>query len=197
MVMVRSVSTADDMGVEATGDGFTFRRLAESDLPLLHTWLNEPGVAPWWTSDDLSWEGVVDEHTKSIRGEEPLDEYIADLDGRPFGWIQTYAIDDDPEYAEAIAAVGCPTAGLAGVDYTIGDPADRGRGLGARMVRAFLDAVVFGEHPEWERACAGPDPANRRSIRVLEKAGFRFAGDIDTCDGPEHLMVIDRTIPDR
>jgi aminoglycoside 6'-N-acetyltransferase len=194
MVMVRSVSTADDIADEATGAAFAFRPLTEGDLRLLHAWLNEPGVAPWWTSEDLSWEGVLEEHTKSIRGEEPLDEYIAWFGGRPVGWIQTYAIDDDPDYAEVIAATGLPTDGLAGVDYLLGDPADRGRGLGARMIRAFLDEVVFGEHPAWTSACAGPDPANQRSVRVLEKAGFRFVGDIVSCDGPEHLMVIDRTI---
>jgi aminoglycoside 6'-N-acetyltransferase len=183
------------MAKEATGGAFSFRSLTESDLPLLHRWLNEPGVAPWWSSEDLSFEGVVEEHTKSIRGEEPLDEYIVDLDGRPFGWIQTYAVADDPDYAEVIAAIGVAVDGLAGVDYSIGDPNNRGRGLGVRMIGAFLDEVVFGEHPTWVRACAGPDPANGRSVRVLEKAGFRFAGDIVTEDGPEHLMVIDRTIP--
>jgi RimJ/RimL family protein N-acetyltransferase len=35
---------------------------------------------------------------------------------------------------------------------------------------------------------------NRRSIRALEKAGFRFAGRIATEEGPEHLLVADRTI---
>jgi RimJ/RimL family protein N-acetyltransferase len=35
---------------------------------------------------------------------------------------------------------------------------------------------------------AGPDPKNAASIRVLEKNGFVFVGDIDTSWGPEHLM---------
>jgi aminoglycoside 6'-N-acetyltransferase len=186
------------MGAEATEPAFEFRLLAEADLSLLHRWLNDPGIAPWWEpSEDLSWEGVVEEHTKSIRGEEPLDEYLALLDGAPFGWIQTYAIDDDPDYAAVIAEAGLETAGLAGVDYLIGASTDRGRGLGARMIRAFLDQIVFGEHPEWMRACAGPDPANTRSVRVLEKAGFRFVADVVAEDGPEHMMVIDRTLPAR
>jgi RimJ/RimL family protein N-acetyltransferase len=39
---------------------------------------------------------------------------------------------------------------------------------------------------------AGPDPANAASQRVLEKNGFRVAGDILTAWGPERLMVLDR-----
>jgi hypothetical protein len=37
----------------------TFRPLVDADLPMLHGWLNEPGVVRWWEDDDVSWDGVV------------------------------------------------------------------------------------------------------------------------------------------
>jgi len=37
----------------------TFRRLADDDLPVLHRWLNEPGLVRWWEGDDVSWQAVV------------------------------------------------------------------------------------------------------------------------------------------
>ena len=50
-----------------------------------------------------------------------------------------------------------------------------------------VDDIVFGLGP-YPAVTAGPDPANAASIRVLEKNGFVHAGDIETSDGPEHLM---------
>ena len=40
---------------------FAFRPLTDDDLPLLHAWLNEPGVVEWWEGDDVSWDAVVAE----------------------------------------------------------------------------------------------------------------------------------------
>ena len=40
-------------------DGLRLRPLTDDDLPVLHAWLNEPGVVWWWEGDDVSWEAVV------------------------------------------------------------------------------------------------------------------------------------------
>ncbi len=80
----------------------------------------------------------------------------------------------------------------AGIDYLIGEPANRGRGLGSAMIRAFVINVVFGLHAEWSQACAAPYAKNIASCRVLEKAGFRFVGVVEDEDGPCRLMVADR-----
>lgn len=81
----------------------TFRRLVDDDLPMLHRWLNEPGVVRWWEGNDVSWDAVV----------------------RDYGSSKT----DRTEH------------------YLIGEPADRGRGLGSAMIRHFVLDLVFGLHP--------------------------------------------------
>jgi RimJ/RimL family protein N-acetyltransferase len=166
-----------------------FRRMTDGDLPMLHGWLNDPDVAPWWPSEQITWDGLV-EHHASKNSEE---QYIVVLDGRDAGWMQTYPLDIDAGYQEACASVGV-AADAGGVDYLLAAPADRGRGIGPVVIRRFVDDVVFGRHP-WPQACAGPETVNRRSWRALEKAGFRFAGEIDVGGEVEHLMVIDRTVP--
>lgn len=166
-----------------------FRRLAEDDLPQLHRWLNEPGVVRWWEGDDVSWEGVVRDY-----GSAPSDStehWIASIDGRDVGWIQCYAVVDSPEEAEQWWALGAHHT-AAGIDYLVGDPSDRGRGLGSTVIRAFVAEVVFGLHPGWSQACAAPYTGNVGSWRALEKAGFRFAGIVEGNDGPSRLMVADR-----
>jgi hypothetical protein len=50
----------------------TFRRLVDDDLPLLHRWLNEPGVVRWWEDDDVSWDGVVRDYGRAARRQRRL-----------------------------------------------------------------------------------------------------------------------------
>jgi aminoglycoside 6'-N-acetyltransferase len=167
-----------------------FRRLVDDDLPLLYRWLNEPGTARWWPAGERTWAGVLEHYSSKVKEE----QYIAFVDGRPAGWIQTYPLAIDDDYQAACVGVGVvPEAG--GLDYLLGEAAHRGRGLGPTLIRRFVDEIVFGRHP-WPQVCAGPDPENRASWRALEKAGFRLAGLIETNEGPERLMVIDRSVGD-
>lgn len=167
------------------------RRLSDTDLGLLHAWLNEPGVVRWWEGDDVSWDAVVREYGSTSN--EPVEHWIATLDGRPVGWIQCY---DTNDYADTDEVRNWRSLGIdgtaAGIDYLIGEPSARGRGLGTSMIRAFVADVVFGRHSAWTRACASPLTANVASIRALEKAGFSRVGTFEAEHGPATLMVMTR-----
>lgn len=172
------------------GDGFdlTFRRLTDDDLPLLHRWLNEPGVVRWWEGDDVSWEAVVRDYGSG--SQDPTEHWLATLGDRPVGWIQCYlaadyAGEDEPE---AWFRLGVERT-AAGIDYLIGEPVDRGGGLGSAMIRAFVDDVVLPLHPAWTSVCASPLAANVASLRALEKAGFVPRGEFDSDEGLCRLMV--------
>jgi aminoglycoside 6'-N-acetyltransferase len=170
---------------------FTFRRLTDADLPLMHRWLNDPGVVQWWEGDDVSWEGVVRDYGSA--NTDPVEHWLALADGTEVGWIQCYASADDPAEAEKWWALGVDRS-AAGIDYLLGEPELRGRGLGSEMIRAFVEQVVFGMHPQWTQACAAPFEANVPSWRALEKAGFRFAGIVEEKTLPCRLMVMDRPV---
>ncbi len=150
--------------------GVSFRRLTDDDLPTMHRWLNEPGVVRWWEGNDVSWDGVVGDYGSAST--DPEEHWIASVDGRDLGWIQCGAPVNWPDESVAWAGLGVDLASTAGIDYLIGDAADRGRGLGSTMIRAFVDRVVFGLHPEWNHAGADPLAANTASWRALEKAGW-------------------------
>lgn len=157
---------------------------------MMHRWLNEPGVVQWWEGDDVSWEGVVRDYGSPCK--DPVEHWVASMDGSDVGWIQCYSVSDDPQEAAKWWALGVDQT-AAGIDYLVADPGTRGRGLGSAMIRAFVDEVVFGKHPDWTQACAAPFEANVASWRALEKAGFRFAGLVEEKDGLCRLMVRDRT----
>lgn len=169
----------------------TFRRLTDGDLPLLHAWLNEPGVVRWWEGDDVSWEAVVRDYGS---GSTDPTEYWLVLDGdRPVAWIQCYLAADyaGEDEAEAWFHLGLPRT-TGGIDYLVADPEARGRGLGSAMIRAFVDGVVLPRHPDWTHVAASPQAANVASWRALEKAGFTVAGEFDSDHGRCRLMVTER-----
>ena len=113
-----------------------FRRLTDDDLPLLHGWLNEPGVVRWWEGDDVSWDAVVRDYGSA--SDPSVEHWLATVDGRPVGWLQCYATADHADNGEVEHwwARGVHRS-AAGIDYLVGDPADRGRGLGSMMIQHF------------------------------------------------------------
>jgi aminoglycoside 6'-N-acetyltransferase len=167
----------------------TFRPSTAADLPMLHRWLNEPGVVEWWEGDDVSWDAVVRDYGPDR--DDGTEHWIATIDGRDIGWIQCYAVKDSEDERAAWFPLGV-SEDAAGIDYLLGEPVERGKGVGSAMIRAFVDQVVFGRHAEWTQACASPYAANVASCRALEKAGFRIVGVVEDVEGPCHLMVTDR-----
>lgn len=171
-----------------------FRRMTLDDLPLMQRWMLDPDVRHWFSSDDLSPEGIDAHYRAKIVGDTvtPEEQWLGLVDGEPVAWLQTYAIAPYPEYAGPCVEVGADPRS-AGLDYLLGEGDLRGRGIGAALIDAFVEQVVFGLHPQWPMVCSGPHPDNVRSWRALEKAGFQLLGEIQTEDGPERLMARSRT----
>jgi aminoglycoside 6'-N-acetyltransferase len=163
-----------------------FEPLTRQDLPQLLAWLQKPHVAEWWR-DLQTMEQVEADHLPAIDGQEPSFHYVIVVDDRPIGMIQSYLVSDFPEWEE-ILHVG---EGVAGVDVLIGEEGEIGRGLGPEVLRTFISEVVFAN--EGTRAVvAGIEPANTRSLRAFEKAGFRFAFDYEEEGRPHRLLRLER-----
>jgi aminoglycoside 6'-N-acetyltransferase len=158
-----------------------FRPLTEDDLPLVEQWLRREHVARWWR--DPIPEALA-EYRRGIEGSEPTDYYLTVVDDRPVGMIQTYLAADYPEW-EAIVQVG---PGVAAVDILIGEEELIGRGLGPKILTAFVSDVVNSR-----AVIATVEEANRRSWRAFEKAGFRRVRDVEEDGLPSRLMRLDRS----
>jgi aminoglycoside 6'-N-acetyltransferase len=112
---------------------------------------------------------------------------IGEENGRPFGAI----VDIDPALEETHYWGDCGP-GLRAFDTWIGEAKDRGRGLGAAMMRKAL-AIAF-EDPAVEAVIIDPLVSNTRAIRFYERCGFRaveerwFNGDhclVMRCNRPD------------
>jgi RimJ/RimL family protein N-acetyltransferase len=185
------VARAVKLGVSVLQWRPSFRPLTRADLPLVHRWVNTPHVAEWW--DDLPTLADVEaDFGPGIDGDDPTDYFAIEVDGRPVGLIQTYLIDDEPEYKSAL---GQPQR-AAGVDLAIGEPDLVGRRLGPAVLYAFVTDVVFARGPAGvvDRCVAGPNHRNARSIATFEAAGFRKGAAVPVPGEPEpeQVMTLER-----
>lgn len=178
------------------GRVITFRPLTEDDLPLMQRWLSAEHVAEWYPVEDVRnppLELVRSHHLPMIRGEEPTRSFLISENGRPVGYIQTYLIRDHPAYARAVQVAD----DAAGVDLFIGEEDAVHRGLGPRVLRVFLDEIVFGEMRAG-LCIIGPQPENAAAIRAYEKAGFKHVKTVTVPGSPdggeEYLMVLERLV---
>jgi aminoglycoside 6'-N-acetyltransferase len=164
------------------------RPLRRADLPLLARWLAEPLVARWWAHETTP-EAVERDFGPSLDGADATALYLgwAAYDGttaRPFGLVQVYPIAAYPEYVEELTPV-CPVPlGALSIDYLVGEPAARGRGLGAGLIAAAV-ARGFADHPGASDVLVPVALGNVASWRALERAGgHRFAEGELTPDNP-------------
>jgi aminoglycoside 6'-N-acetyltransferase len=163
---------------------FTFRKMTRADIPLMDRWLKLPHVAEWWGESD-----VEKEYGEYIDGVEPIHPYIARVDGTEIGHLQWMRYRDYRQYMQ-ILRIDDPSA--ANCDVFIADEHFLHRGVGAPLIRAFVDEIIFSSGVT--TCFIDPDARNKIAIRAYEKAGFRFVRHIDD-DGegdPVHLMVLPR-----
>jgi aminoglycoside 6'-N-acetyltransferase len=147
-----------------------FRALRREQFDLLRRWLTDPLVARWWNHETSS-TALERDFGAAVDGRDPTAIFIADVGGRPFGLLQRYAVSSYPAYQAELAAVCHLPEGAMSIDYLIGEPALRGRGLGAAMIAAGA-ARLWQEQPDCADVIVPVHAANRASWRALERAGF-------------------------
>lgn len=107
-----------------------------------------------------------------VRGEEPGEDLVVLLDDRPIGLVQRSVIADYPQDLVEFAALVEVPPGAVELDYLLGSPALRGRGLGARMIAGAV-ADTWDSRPDVPTVLVAVVAANTASWRALEKAGLR------------------------
>ncbi|MEU6051205.1 GNAT family N-acetyltransferase [Streptomyces xanthochromogenes] len=174
----------------------TWRRIEERDFPLLRTWLEQPHVKRWWNHETTA-EAVARDFGPVARREEPSEDLLVFLDGRPLGLVQRSRLRDYPEYLAELAAIIAVPDGAMTIDYLIGDPRQIGQGIGTVMIRSVIEKT-WAEHPAAPCILVPVVTANHASWRALERAGLRRVGvgdlepDNPVDDWTHYLYRVDR-----
>ncbi|MBN4001217.1 GNAT family N-acetyltransferase [Nostoc sp. LPT] len=132
-----------------------------ADLDLLRHWDEQPHVVNSDPNDDWGWEVELD------RAPEWREQLIAEIDGRPLGFIQII----DPAHEDS-HYWGDVTANLRAIDIWIGEETDLGKGYGTQMMRLAL-ARCFAD-PQVTAILVDPLASNTRVHRFYERFGFKF-----------------------
>jgi len=163
------------------------RAMTRGDLPDVARWRSSDHVRRWFSADgppDLS--TVTERYGPGIDGMSPTRMWVVEVNGRSVGFCQDYRIRDYPEFA-----VLTPDPDAVGVDYAIGEERFVSRGIGTRMLWAWL-ASARRRYPDVAAYFSAPDHRNTASLRILEKVGFaqgtwfdepQSDGSVGTCVG--------------
>jgi len=132
-----------------------------ADLALLRHWDEQPHVLESDPNDDWEWE------TELLRDPDWREQLIAELDGRPIGFVQII----DPAREESHYWGDVPD-NLRAIDIWIGEAEDTGKGYGSEMMRLALRRC-FAD-PAVEAVLIDPLASNTAAHRFYERLGFRF-----------------------
>jgi aminoglycoside 6'-N-acetyltransferase len=145
----------------------TIRRATIDDAPCVERWDLDPDVIACSTDDPDAEEAFADAEwaQEFAANSDASCHYIAELDGRPIGAMQVI----DP-HLEPTHYWGEITPNLRAIDIWIGAPQDRGRGLGASMMRAVIERC-FADGAD--AIVIDPLASNLRAHRFYERLGFR------------------------
>jgi aminoglycoside 6'-N-acetyltransferase len=161
-----------------------FAALAEADLPLLHGWLNAAHVVAGYSRVHSTPEDVAAKYGPRIAGTEPVQGYVASVEGHPLGYVQVYRVADFPDYAATVGEF----ADAVAIDVLIGEVEWTGRGLGPRVIAAAVEELVFPAHAA-KRCIATPHAGNSASLRAFAKAGFVEVRRINAPGGDAEVLM--------
>lgn len=135
------------------------RAATPGDCALLRLWDEQPHVIAADPNDDWAWE---EELHLSYEWREQL---IAEVDGRPIGFIQI--IDPAEEKSQYWGAV---PRGLRAVDLWIGKESDLRKGYGTEMMKLTLSRCF--SPPEVEAVLIDPLTSNTGAHKFYQSMGF-------------------------
>lgn len=140
----------------------TLRPATLADLAILRRWDEQPHVVASDPNDDWQWE------TELARTPDWREQLIAEMDGRPLGFMQII----DPAREESRYWGEVPP-GLRAIDIWIGEAADLGKGYGSQMMRLALQRCFADQRVH--AILIDPLASNLRARRFYERLGFRFS----------------------
>jgi aminoglycoside 6'-N-acetyltransferase len=150
------------LGVKNVDKTVTLRAAGPDDAPILRRWDEAPHVVASDPNDEWGWE------IELARSPDWREQLMAELDGRPIGFIQII----DPKHEESHYWGDAVEDDLRAIDIWIGEASDLGKGYGTQMMRLALERCFAP--PQVTAVIIDPLASNVRAHPFYERLGFRF-----------------------
>jgi len=170
---------ADPDFTELRTERLRLRRSRVADAEAISAYRSDPEVHVHQGWDRTDPDGV--------RGE--IQEMAARAPGEPGGWVQfsVETLEDGRLVGDVGLSPQDGEPGVIKVGYTIA-PAAQGNGYATEAIVALVGYAIEMLDAEVVRAYA--DAGNRRSIRVMEKAGLRHVETFEHVEGDEVWPIV-------
>lgn len=149
----------------------TFRAVNKEDENLVREWLAKPHVAEWYHGDGL--QNTLDGLVRFVTQNNPsFDLWLGLVDSIPFAFLMTSNLDESiqQDKSDPIAQYIEPGKKMSTLDLLIGEEKYLGRGLGKKLILAFLDDVLA----DTDIVFIDPEKLNVKAIHTYQKAGFEM-----------------------
>ena len=143
------------------GSSLKLRPATPDDLGLLRHWDQQPHVVASDPNGDRNWE------IELARAPDWREQLIAEVDGRPIGFIQII----DPAREET-HCWSCTQPGRRAIDIWIGEESDLGRGYGTQMMKLAIERCFA--NPTVTAVLVDPLDSNSGAHRFYERLGFEY-----------------------
>ena len=158
-----------------------FRQLdLDADLELVHRWMQQPHVRPWW---ELG--GSIEVVRVFLRAQAALahlDQWIVTDDERhPVAYVETYRVPDDP-----LAELYDAQPGDRGFHLLVGPPELLGSGLAQTLVSHLVTRLL--DQYAISRIVCEPDARNTRMLAVCRALGGREIARLELPDRTRVLL---------
>ncbi|MBN8233785.1 acetyltransferase [Halobacillus kuroshimensis] len=160
-----------------------FRQVQEGDGPLVHKWMNEDHVHPYWQLN-LPWPAFHTHFQKAVNDPHQT-LYIGCIHGMAMSYWEAYWVRGD-----VIEDFYHPHPFDQGIHLLIGEKDFLGRGYALPLLKAMVQFQF--RHEDTSKVVAEPDIRNEKMIHVFQACGFRPVGPITLPDKEALLMFCER-----
>lgn len=150
----------------------------DEDGELVHDWMNRPHVLPWWQL------GVSLTEIRAYLAElTHLRPWLVSAHGAPFGYVETYAVPDDP-----LAGYYPARPDDQGFHLLVGPLPMLGTGVPRLMGRTVLAWLLN----RGGRAVCEPDVRNGRMLAYCDRLGLTSLGEVDLPEKRAAVLACER-----
>jgi acetyl CoA:N6-hydroxylysine acetyl transferase len=160
----------------------------EYDLNMLHKWMQEPHVFPFWNLN-IS-KSSYKEHLASFLNDNHQQLLIGEIDGIPMSYWESYMVKDDiigkyyefDDYDQ-------------GIHLLIGEREYLGKGYIYPLLLTLLKNKFRVE--ETKKIVAEPDIRNKKMIHIFQRCGFKIDKKVQLPDKEGLLLYCKREVFER
>jgi hypothetical protein len=160
---------------------FTFKTVKTENRALVHSWLVEPHVAPWFYGQGL--QNTFNHLDEFLQGSSQSQYWLGLDNNHPFAFLITSSVCKPNDELTRWCSVEGEAITL---DMLIGDTNYLGKGLSHILIQEFL----LSKFPQVAEVLIDPEATNAHAIHIYKKVGFTIIGEFIPSHSPNlHYMM--------